>query len=285
MLIEFDIEKLEEVLYDFYQLTHATISLWDTQFNQLTFQPKEMPPFCARIKNSPYGCRECLKSDMAILVECSKTKKSVTHICHAGLSDTVVPILYENEIVGYVMFGQLKYENSVLDLKSITEFSEKAGLDVKLLIEEYKEISTRGDNYLQSATRILNACANYIILSNMIKVNNNFMPAKIDIYINNHIKEKITVESICESLFISKSTLYLVFKKNFNCTFGEYLLFKRIKIAKNLLSASDIPIYEICGNIGINDYNYFIKVFKKATGYPPSEYRKKFSSVNFFKKS
>ena len=93
------------------------------------------------------------------------------------------------------------------------------------------------------------------------------------------------MESICESLFISKSTLYLVFKKNFNCTFGEYLLFKRIKIAKNLLSASDMPIYEICGNIGINDYNYFIKVFKKATGYPPSEYRKKFSSVNFFKKS
>ena len=285
MIVEFNIEKLEEVLYDFYFLTHASVSLWDTQFNQLAFQPKEMPPFCARIKSSPYGCRECLKSDMTILIECSKTKKSVTHICHAGLRDTVVPILYEDEVVGYIMFGQLKYDNSQLDVKSIKKFANRANLDVKLLTKEYEKILTREDDYIKSATRILNACANFIMLSDMIKVNNNFMPTKIDMYINNHIKEKITVESLCESLFISKSALYLIFKKNFNCTFGEYLLSKRIKIAKNMLSATDMPIYEICGNVGINDYNYFIKVFKKATGYPPSEYRKKFPFKNYPKKT
>ena len=45
MTIEFDKEKLENVLYDFYNLTKLTVSLWDEELNQLTFQPKQRPAF------------------------------------------------------------------------------------------------------------------------------------------------------------------------------------------------------------------------------------------------
>lgn len=278
MIVEFNNEKIEEVLYDFHKLTNITVSLWDTSFNQITYQPKQMPHFCSKIKSTPYGCKECLKSDIAILMECSTTKKPATHHCHAGLSDTVVPILWEDNIVGYIMFGQIRFKNSAMNINSIKEFAKKNKMDYNLLVEYYEKILPQQDDFLNSATRILNACANYIILSKMIKVNENFMPTKIDMYINNHIKEKITVNSICKDLFISKSKLYLIFKNNFSCTFGEYLLQKRIKIAKNLLCVSDMPIYEICNNIGVNDYNYFIKLFKKHTGLSPLAYRKSIHS-------
>lgn len=36
-----------------------------------------------------------------------KRKKPVTHTCHAGLLDTAIPIIFkDNNILGYIMFGQ-----------------------------------------------------------------------------------------------------------------------------------------------------------------------------------
>ncbi|MNY77182.1 DNA-binding transcriptional regulator AraC [compost metagenome] len=45
-------------------------------------------------------------------------------------------------------------------------------------------------------------------------------------------------------------------------------------MAKKLLGDSDYPVYEIAGQVGIPDYNYFTKAFKRETGVLPTVYRK-----------
>ena len=52
MLVSFDREKLDQLLLDFYKLTGMTVSLWDADYTQLTYQPKEMPLFCKIIKDT-----------------------------------------------------------------------------------------------------------------------------------------------------------------------------------------------------------------------------------------
>lgn len=276
MTIEFDKEKLENVLYDFYNLTKLTVSLWDEELNQLTFQPKQMPAFCRLIKQTKYGCKACLQSDTELLRECMRTKKPCSHVCHAGLIDTAVPILHENKPVGYIMFGQIKYADSVMDSVAVADYAERAQADYNLLADEYAQIPVTDSNYISSAMRILHACTDYILVSRMIRINNMELPAKIETYVEEHIKDKITVSDVCKSLFISKSKLYLIFKDNYDCTFGQYVLEKRLKIAKKLLTTTDMPLGAICEETGIADYNYFIKLFKKQTGYSPAHYRKQF---------
>jgi YesN/AraC family two-component response regulator len=48
--------------------------------------------------------------------------------------------------------------------------------------------------------------------------------------------------------------------------------------AKYLLTSSSLKNYEIAEALGYNDHEYFSKVFKKSTGFSPTEYRKEMKS-------
>lgn len=47
----------------------------------------------------------------------------------------------------------------------------------------------------------------------------------------------------------------------------------RIQKAKQYLSDTDLHIYEIAELVGIPDYNYFTKIFKKEANCTPKEFR------------
>jgi YesN/AraC family two-component response regulator len=54
----------------------------------------------------------------------------------------------------------------------------------------------------------------------------------------------------------------------------KYINSLRIQAAIKLLNTSFISIQDIAAHVGIDDCNYFTKVFKKEVGLTPSEYRK-----------
>lgn len=64
-----------------------------------------------------------------------------------------------------------------------------------------------------------------------------------------------------------------VFKKSAGTTFSHYLTNLRINQARKLLTTTSQSINEVSLQSGFNDYFYFLKAFKKATGKTPGEYR------------
>ena len=46
MLINFNTEKLDKLLYDFYTITGLTVGIWNADLHQLSYQPREMRAFC-----------------------------------------------------------------------------------------------------------------------------------------------------------------------------------------------------------------------------------------------
>ena len=59
-------------------------------------------------------------------------------------------------------------------------------------------------------------------------------------------------------------------------TIGDYILERRMKRAKKLLLQGDDKINVVCEKVGIPDYNYFSKVFKKFYSISPSGFRKRY---------
>ena len=102
MIINYDIDKIKEFLYDFYKITGLTISVWDADINQLAFQPSPMADFCALIKSTPLGKKRCLMSDQKLCADCRVKHGPLTHKCHAGLVDTAIPISFNGYILGYI---------------------------------------------------------------------------------------------------------------------------------------------------------------------------------------
>ena len=84
---------------------------------------------------------------------------------------------------------------------------------------------------------------------------------KMEQYIEENYKTKISLDDIATALHAS----------------GSYLsrLYKRIEAAKEYLAQTDMRTYEISEAVGIEDPGYFSKMFKKKTGVSPTEFRKR----------
>ena len=64
-----------------------------------------------------------------------------------------------------------------------------------------------------------------------------------------------------------------IFKQCFDKSFIVYLTEFRMEQAKQLLADVRINVKDISTNVGYRDSNYFAKVFKRAVGSTPTEYR------------
>lgn len=92
-------------------------------------------------------------------------------------------------------------------------------------------------------------------------------------YIALNIDQDLSRESVAEQVFLHPDYLTRLFKKETGQTITDYVLLERIKVAKELLTQTDIPISTISASIGYSNFSHFTKLFKKNTGKGPTEYR------------
>lgn len=93
-------------------------------------------------------------------------------------------------------------------------------------------------------------------------------------YIQTNISNSISINDIARSKGISRRTLDRRFKNSTGVTVGGFLQKKRISLAKDLLSQTDLPICEVAWSVGLSDASYFASLFKKEMLIKPNEYRK-----------
>ncbi len=276
MIINYDIETIREFLNHFHKITNVTISFWDNELNQLIYQPTEMPAFCRLIKSSPEGARRCYLSDTQLCGRCRDSLAPETHRCHAGLVDTAVPIMFEDKLFGFIMFGQVKdpqyAKNSVEEIKRL---GDELGLPTDELIEAHEQLYRFDSAMIDSVAKILTATM-YYLYSSACKFTESELVDRIDKWIDDNLSAPISISILCNEFDISKNKLYAIWKNRFGMTIGDYILERRMKRAKKLLLQGDDKINVICEKVGIPDYNYFSKVFKKFYSISPSGFRKRY---------
>ena len=97
---------------------------------------------------------------------------------------------------------------------------------------------------------------------------------RITDYIDHHYKEDISRTKLAEMVFLSPDHLARVFKRDTGETLVKYITDKRMAAAKEMLSQSDTPIYQVALQVGYDNYSYFTKAFKQKVGLSPGDYRK-----------
>jgi YesN/AraC family two-component response regulator len=87
--------------------------------------------------------------------------------------------------------------------------------------------------------------------------------------------EDLSVELICKALSISRIQLYRKVKALLGCSITDYILNRRLKKAKYLLTNEGKTIAEVTYLIGFTNPSYFSTVFKAKYGLTPTEFKKK----------
>lgn len=102
-------------------------------------------------------------------------------------------------------------------------------------------------------------------------------------YIENNIKDKISVEQLAKKYAISSRNFVRRFKKATQNTPLEYIQRVKIEAAKRSLESTEQNVNEVMWQVGYADQKAFRTVFKKYAGLSPVAYKTKYnrSRVNF----
>jgi len=93
-------------------------------------------------------------------------------------------------------------------------------------------------------------------------------------FINKNLNEKITLDLLEQEFFVNKYYLCHIFKTNTGFTVFEYITYKRIMRAIELLMSGKTAL-DAAHAVGFGDYSTFYKAFKKITGFSPNQYYRK----------
>ncbi len=91
--------------------------------------------------------------------------------------------------------------------------------------------------------------------------------------IEQNFAQDIDFEALSRKGGITRSHFRLLFKKQTGLSPVDYLNRTRVARALELLQTTALPISEIALQVGIYDANYFTRLFKKITGYPPRYFK------------
>jgi YesN/AraC family two-component response regulator len=86
--------------------------------------------------------------------------------------------------------------------------------------------------------------------------------------------EDISLEQLADQLQLSRGYLSAYFHEKTGKKFIDYLNEVRISRAKEILSQTDMRIQEIALQVGYQNVNSFIRMFKRISGFTPGEYRR-----------
>jgi AraC-like DNA-binding protein len=93
-------------------------------------------------------------------------------------------------------------------------------------------------------------------------------------FIENNFHQNIYIQQLADMSFMSIRNFQRIFKDATNLSPNDYLLELRIQYASKLLTETDYAVYDISEQVGISDWFYFSKAFKKKFGISPVKYRK-----------
>ena len=265
-----NIEIIRSICNDIYCITKIKTVIYDKDMNCIFGHSHAMCDFCRALREDKNIYEKCIRCDRMGFEKCRETGETVIYKCHMGFTESATPIIDNDTVVGYILFGQLLSEGSRDDIAVRIvngNFSNK-----EKLLSLLEDIPLTEDRIISASARLISMCASYVRLRSILSREQNDISMAIGKYISESLSDpKLSIGSICTAFSISRGTLYNISKRAYGMGISEYIRKIRIEKAIELIKNGEEPIYIIAEKVGICDPNYLTKLVKEKTGLTPKK--------------
>lgn len=174
---------------------------------------------------------------------------------------------------------------NVLHYEMPTEFSNAIIQTIPSLYEPLKkctdEFLLQPSYYRETASAILKMCLIELLRAHTATPISQTANQIID-YIHAHYHDpELTNKEIARVLNYHPHYASQLMKQATGQSLHQYLLYYRVRVAKNFLMTTDMDIKTIAWKSGFNSVSYFIKTFREYTGLTPRHYRQSHANQIF----
>lgn len=270
MALRIDRKKLTELMKDFHTLSGIRLVIFDRELEKVCSVPERECDFCTLMKSDPVSKKLCRACDEKGCRQSREQGGLYIYTCHAGLTEAVFPLRYGGVTFGYIMFGQLIDSGGKTTKEQISSYASAFFEKTAPAVEK---LTVKDPEQILAAAKLMETCACYLWVSEMISGDDGDLAFRIADYIDKNLAQSLSVDSLCDFFRISRRKLYSLSEELFGMPPAAYIRRRRIEKATQLLSSG----HTVCAAseaVGIADYNYFSKLYRRQTGNLPGNVRR-----------
>lgn len=274
-MLNFDLQLTKKLLTHLGYLTKASVQLYDENFEGTYACTEPCNQFCQMVK-CHYADR-CKNSDSGAMQKVKQSDDNNMHYaCHFGMKEMVIKLQRGKIIYGYIVIGPMRdTRTEKQSLAAITQYCAEYGLNEKEMRNLYFKATRFSQQKYEAIKELTFAIFEYAVNKNLITVKHNVFENTIAPYIKANLDKPLDSESLCEAFCMSEKQIYTAVVKSTGIPPKKYITAQRMLGARELIENTDDPLTDIANKVGIHDYNYFGKIFRKTFVHAPSFYRRK----------
>ncbi|MEO8353134.1 MAG: PocR ligand-binding domain-containing protein [Chthoniobacteraceae bacterium] len=244
------------------------------------FEMKERAqPFCNRLQSYPGGPKLCAMCDQSKFLEARRDGRSLRYRCHAGLTEFVIPVIRDGQTIALLQCGQVHDRApSPAEWAKARASLQSAGIPSRELGVLYKQARVLQPDRQDDLLELLTLIAGRLSHADERELRMSPGPAQAALgramtYIETHLSERLTIETIAKMAGCSARTLMRLFRSEVSSSVVDFVLRRRIARARQLLQHGTLTCAEIAFECGFGSVQHFNRIFRRLEKTSPTEWR------------
>lgn len=274
-MIQYNLNLFRSLLQDLSVLTNAAVTFYENDFTSSSAHSvTPQTRICSLIKSCDQ--EKCRLSDQCAFNMLRDNENAIYYTCHFGFVEMAFRLYDKKTSYGYILVGPFRAaKSSKKDLTSLKNLCEATNADYNQIVQYYHKLSRFSLERFNSLQNLLFSLFDYAKSQHYIFEKNDIFNQHIEPYLKEHLHENLSINFLCKQFLLTQKQLYNIFQVNTHSTPKHYICLMRVNKARELIITTDMALPDISAAVGVEDYNYFIKIFKTYDGHTPMHYRKR----------
>ena len=242
---------------------------------------RELNPFCNAIERQPGGAQRCAECDAAHSRIARKERLPLRYLCHAGLTEFIIPIIVDEDIVAHLQCGQvLDHRPSNTSWKSIRRKLDWIPDGHGELRKLYLRTPVIAPATQKSLMALLQLFANHVAIAHARQLildqepQDRVLSKALD-FLQTRFREPLQLDKVARAAGTSKRNLVRLFRARTGATVLDHLHRLRIAQACDQLLQTHAKIAQIGLDCGFGSIQQFNRVFRKLKRESPRNWQAK----------